>query len=83
MPTYDYKCEANGQIIEVQHPMSDEVVCWADLCALAGIEPGDTPLTAQVTRLPTGGNVLKSRMSSEPPCQSGGECPGKACGFNG
>lgn len=83
MPTYDYKCEANGKIVEVQHRMSERVMTWGALCELAHIEPGETPLDAQVTRLPTGGNVLKSGLSqSAPPCQTGGGCPGGACGFN-
>jgi len=83
MPTYDYKCEANGQILEVQHRMSEVVACWEELCELAGIDTGDTPPDAEVTRLPTGGNVLKSGVSkSEPPCQTGGGCPGGACGFS-
>ena len=83
MPTYDYKCEANGKILEVQHRMSDVVQTWGELCDLAGINPEGTPLTAAVTRLPTGGNVLKSGLNeSAPPCQTGAGCPGRACGFN-
>lgn len=83
MPTYDYKCESNGQIIEVQHPMSAVIKTWGELCAQADISPGDTPVDTAVERLPTGGNVLKSGLSqSAPPCQTGGGCPGGACGFN-
>ena len=83
MPTYDYKCELNGQVVEVQHRMSEVVKTWGALCELAEINPGDTPLDASVARLPTGGNVLKSGLSqSAPPCQTGEGCPGGACGFN-
>jgi len=57
MPTYDYQCEANGQIIEVIHSMSEPIKTWADLCEKAGIEIGDTPADAIVTRLVTGGSV--------------------------
>ena len=81
MPTYDYKCEQNGQIVEVHHRMSEVATTWGELCEMAGIAPGDTALDAKVERLPTGGNVLKSGLSqSVPPCQSGGGCPGGSCG---
>ncbi|MDH5300193.1 MAG: zinc ribbon domain-containing protein [Gammaproteobacteria bacterium] len=81
MPTYDYKCEASGQVVEVKHRMSETVETWGQLCELAGISPGETPLTAPVKRLPTGGNIVKSGGGeSVPPCQIGGGCPGGGCG---
>lgn len=83
MPTYDYRCEANGKVLEVKHAMSMEIHNWGELCDLAGIEPGDTPATAPVKRLPTGGNVVsKSSLGSAPPCASGPCCGGGGCGIN-
>ena len=83
MPTYDYKCELNGKIVEVQHRMSELISTWGELCERTGIEPGETPVDAKVTRLATGGNVLKSGLNqSLPPCQTGGGCSGGTCEFN-
>lgn len=59
MPTYDYRCEANDQIIEVHHRISEKMKTWGELCDMAGIEPGDIPLDTAVTRLVTGGNFNK------------------------
>ena len=84
MPTYDYRCEANGQVLEVSHRMNDQISTWGELCALAGIKPGDTPLDSPVKRLATGGNIVTGSTSGgnyEPPCNSGGCCPGGMCGF--
>lgn len=84
MPTYDYKCEANGRIVEVNHRMSDELKTWGELCEKAGIEPGDTPADSAVSRMATGGNVITSGSSSGgsdlPPCATGG-CAGGMCGL--
>ena len=84
MPTYDYLCQANGQVVEVKHRMSESVSSWGELCALAGIDAGATPANTPVTRLATGGNVVKSggTGSDMPPCASGGCCGGGACGIH-
>ncbi len=84
MPTYDYRCEANGRTVEVRHRMSDEVHTWGELCALADIDPGATDPSSPVNRLATGGNVITSgRVGTQmPPCGSSGGCAGGACGFN-
>ncbi|MEN8260309.1 MAG: zinc ribbon domain-containing protein [Pseudomonadota bacterium] len=76
MPNYDYRCEATGRVVEVKHSMNIKLTRWGELCALAGIEPGDTPPDSPVTRLITGGNVVKSSAlkNPDPPCGSG------ACG---
>ncbi len=28
MPTYDYRCETNGQVVEVKHGMSEVLKTW-------------------------------------------------------
>ncbi len=83
MPTYDYRCETNGRVVEVMHRMNDQMHNWGDLCDKAGIEPGDTPPEAPVTRMATGGNVISSTSSggdAAPACGMGG-CPGGMCGL--
>jgi hypothetical protein len=65
--------------------MSDTLSTWGDLCERAGVEPGDTPVDSPVQRLATGGNVISSNnlgSGSVPACNTGGCCPGGACGLN-
>lgn len=84
MPTYDYRCEANGKVVEISHRMSEQVHTWGELCQMKGIEPGDTPTESPVKRLATGGNlVTKSSLGSgsEPACSTGSCCPGGMCGL--
>jgi hypothetical protein len=82
MPSYDYRCEANGRVVEVRHSMSEKLVSWGELCEQAGIEPGDTPLDSPVTRLITGGYTNTSAGGEAPaPCASG-TCGGGFCGLN-
>lgn len=86
MPTYDYRCDANGRVVEVNHRMREEITHWGDLCARAGIDPGDTPLDAPVKRLATGGHVItgggRSAAAPLPSCSTGSCCPGGFCGLN-
>ena len=85
MPTYDYRCEANGQVVEVNHRMSEQVTTWGELCERKAIDPGDTPPESPVKRLATGGNLVsKSSLGSgtEPACGTGSCCPGGMCGLN-
>ena len=85
MPTYDYRCETNGQTVEVKHRMSEEIHTWGQLCELAGIDAGDTIADAPVRRLATGGQVVKSSSlgeASAPACSAGPCCGGGMCGLN-
>lgn len=85
MPTYDYFCETNGQVLEVKHSMSDTVTTWGELCERAGTSCGDTPPEAPVSKLVTGGQVVKSSSlgsGSAPACSTGGCCGGGMCGLN-
>ncbi len=84
MPTYDYRCEDNGQVYEVRHPMSLTIANWGELCQVAGIDPGDVAPQASVTRLlRTGGVVKRSALNNPdaPPCMTGGGCGGGSCGL--
>ncbi|MDX1811478.1 MAG: zinc ribbon domain-containing protein [Gammaproteobacteria bacterium] len=84
MPTYDYKCEANGQILEAKHKMNESISTWGELCALANIPLGDTPAEAPVVKLATGGQIVSSRNlgnSAQPACASGPCCGANSCDF--
>jgi len=84
MPTYDYRCDQNGQVLEVQHRMSESLSTWGELCERLGISPGDTPADASVHRLATGGNILSGSTKSAPEapaCSTGSCCPGGFCGL--
>lgn len=87
MPTYDYRCETNGQVVEVIHRMSDNIHTWGELCERAQLEIGDTPADAPVQRMATGGNLISSGslgsgMAPAPACGTGGCCPGGMCGLD-
>jgi len=82
MPTYDYRCEANGRVVEVRHRMNDRLATWGELCALAGLDCGTTPPDAPVEKLITGGQVVRSSSLGDagaPPCASGPCCGGGRC----
>jgi hypothetical protein len=86
MPTYDYRCDTNGQVVEVSHRMSENLATWGELCTRAGIASGDTPADSPVHRLATGGNVISSTSRGSgaapaPSCASGACCPGGFCGL--
>ena len=84
MPTYDYLCEANGRKVEVRHSMSEMLENWGQLCELAQLDPGDTPVNTPVRRLISGGAFIsRSSLSNpEPACSSGSCCPGGFCGLS-
>jgi len=85
MPTYDYRCDANERVVEINHRMSEEIANWGDLCARTGIDPGTTPPDSPVKRLATGGNLVSSSAlgsGAEPACSTGACCPGGMCGLN-
>lgn len=87
MPTYDYRCETNGQVVEVNHRMSEQIATWGELCERAKMPAGNTPADAPVRRLATGGNViasgsLGSGAAPAPACGAGGCCPTGVCGLD-
>ena len=84
MPTYDYRCNATGEVFEVRHRMSEGLSTWGELCELADIPSGNIALDSPVTRLATGGQVVRSSSLGEkagPSCGSG-PCGGGMCGMN-
>jgi len=81
MPTYEYRCESNGRVIEVDHRMSERLTTWAELCARAGIAPGRTAADTPVTKLMSASAVVSrgNLGSTERPCDTGMSCGGCAC----
>ena len=85
MPTYDYHCPANGQVLEVEHKLAEKLTTWGELCARAGHAPGSTAPGSRVERLITGGNVVRAGAlgsTRERPCDTG-PCGAPVCGGGG
>ena len=84
LPTYEYRCTANGAVIEVQHKMAEELQTWGELCDRAGIDRGRTNPNAAVEKLMSAGFV--STGAKESPCGAlvcgSGGCGGGMCGMN-
>lgn len=84
MPTYDYHCPTNRRTLEVRHSMSQNLATWGELCALAGIDTGDTPVDSPVKRLITGGAIIGSRaLGSGVPQECPAGLPPSACSHQG
>lgn len=87
MPTYEYRCHANGAVIEVQHKMADQLSTWGELCDRAGIPRGKTSPKARVEKLMSAGFVKTgSRESAAAECAApmcgSDACGGGMCGMN-
>ncbi|MCI0666441.1 MAG: zinc ribbon domain-containing protein [Methylococcaceae bacterium] len=83
MPTYDYRCNATGEVFEVKHRMNERLSTWGELCEQAGFDPGEIAWDSPVTRLATGGQVVKSSSLGERESSCGaGACGRGMCGMN-
>ena len=83
MPTYDYRCESDGQVFEVKHSISQTVSTWGELCELGNIDPQDIAIDTPVKKVISTGGVVKSstlKNPEAPPCMTGGGCSGSGCG---
>ncbi|HLW24817.1 MAG TPA: zinc ribbon domain-containing protein [Steroidobacteraceae bacterium] len=81
MPTYEYHCASNDQLVEVQHKMSEKIHTWGELCRRAGISSGSTPLQAPVEKLMSAGFIGKAGGSgAESPSCELPMCGAGACG---
>jgi len=65
MPLYEYECADNGQRVEVLHSMSYLVETWAELCYLAGREPGDTDPQSLVRKVVSAPQIAFPKTNSE------------------
>ncbi len=84
MPSYDYRIEATGDVIEVKHTMAMTPLNWGELCMLCNLDPQDIPADSAVTKLISAAGVVKSgtlKNPEAPPCMSGGGCPSGGCGI--
>ncbi|MGH8180772.1 MAG: hypothetical protein ACRETR_07315 [Steroidobacteraceae bacterium] len=80
MPTYEYRCEANGRLVEVRHNMAERLATWGELCARAEISPGKTDAAAPVEKLISAGFI---NTGSGPGSELACEAPGCGNGFCG
>lgn len=81
MPTYDYLCESNGQVLEVRHSMQEQIATWGELCERLGISAGETDASAPVKKLATGGQVVKSSSLGDTGGCGAGGCGGGVCPY--
>lgn len=87
MPTYEYRCEANGRQVEVRHGMAERLATWGELCERAGITPGKTDTASPVEKLISAGfiNAGAGAGTSETACAApacgNGFCGTGACDF--
>ncbi|HUA87963.1 MAG TPA: zinc ribbon domain-containing protein [Steroidobacteraceae bacterium] len=89
MPTYEYRCEANGRLVEVSHKMAEKLRTWGELCARAGIAPGRTSPQAKVEKLisagfiASGGTTPATASACEMPACGAGGCGSGMCSGDG
>jgi hypothetical protein len=85
VPTYEYRCEANGRQVEVRHTMAERLATWGELCERAGIAPGKTDPGVPVEKLISAGFINAGASTSGPACAApacgNGFCGTGACGF--
>jgi len=85
VPTYEYRCEANGRVVEVRHKMAERLASWGELCERAGISRGKTDPAAPVEKLISAGFIGAGASTSEPACAApscgNGFCGSGACGI--
>jgi predicted nucleic acid-binding Zn ribbon protein len=65
MPSFDFRCEANGQTVEVMLKMHEEIHTWGELCARKGLPLGETPADAPIAKVFSSAVVMdRKRMGS-------------------
>ncbi len=63
MPLYEYRCETNGDIVEVVHSMADKFTTWGQICAQMKRPLGDVPADSPVSKLIGSGNAGNAPMT--------------------
>lgn len=79
MPMYEYRCESNGRLVEVQHRMDERLLTWGELCERAGISTERTDPQARVEKLMSAGFI----NAGDAPQEYGGGCEAPQCGMGG
>ncbi len=72
MPIYEYHCEANGQTIELVHPMATRFSTWGELCDYTERDLGETESSAEVKRLVGGGNATMDPVTTSKTLKAAG-----------
>ena len=82
VPTYEYRCAANGRVIEVQHKMAERLASWGELCERAGISRGRTDPRAPVEKLMSVGFIGTGGRDAarEAPACDAPDCGSAPCG---
>ncbi len=85
MPLYEYRCPANGRVVEVRHKMAEKLSTWAELCERAGIAVGACDPGSPVEKLISAGFIASAPAESacEAPGCGGGGCGSGFCGAGG
>ena len=68
MPSYEYECPANGQVLQVRHSIHTVIRNWGELCFATQTPLGETDFEAPVRKrlsapgiaIPTGNSSLKN-----------------------
>jgi predicted nucleic acid-binding Zn ribbon protein len=76
VPLYEYRCEANGQLVEVRHKMDERLLTWGELCERAGMSTGRTDPQAPIEKLMSAGFISGGTSTDSGP----GTCEAPACG---
>lgn len=82
MPRYEYRCEANGEVVEVSHSMSEQLSTWGEVCERAGIDAGKTPTRTPVEKVISLGFVKGGSKPGPSGADFGGCGPGCGCAMN-
>ena len=77
MPIYEYRCAANGRVVEVSHKMAERLRTWGELCTRAGIAPGRVDPGSRVEKLISAGFISSG---SPEPASATGVCEAPVCG---
>lgn len=81
MPLYEYRCPANGRVVEVRHKMAETLTTWGELCERAGLPPGDGDPHSPIEKLISAGFIgSASETACEAPGCGAGGCGAGLCG---
>lgn len=77
MPRYEYRCDANAEVVEVSHAMTERLATWGEVCERAARPLGDTPASAPVEKVISVGLIASGKPSADAgrgPCGPGCGC---------
>lgn len=65
MPSYSYFCDANQQLVVVQHDMDIVLKNWAEVCYTRQLPLGETDPLAPVKKIITPPHIITSASNAE------------------